>query len=53
MKKRRRMTEEERELEELKLLVPRERIERRDVEIPTETPKRRRQHPARAGRRQS
>lgn len=38
MKKRRRMTEEERELERLKLLGSRERIERRDGEIPEKEP---------------
>ena len=40
MKKRRKMTEEERELEWLKLLGARAPLERRDGEIPEETPKR-------------
>ncbi len=38
MKKGRRMTEEERELERLKLFGSRERIERRDGEIPEKEP---------------
>lgn len=38
MKKRRRMTEEERELEWLKLFGSRERIESRDGEIPEKDP---------------
>lgn len=59
MKKRRRMTEEERELERLKLFGPRERIERRSTIFPENRESsseisgdRRRQNPARAGRRQ-